>query len=339
MNFKSPDFWWQRTLATRSKFLMPIGMIYGFVVARRMKRPATSNARVPVICVGNVVMGGAGKTPTTISISRLLESNGYKCGFLLRGYGGSNTGATRVSLEHTAEEVGDEALLYAAIGPTIVSADRPSGADLFGNADIDVILMDDGFQNPSLKKDCTLIVVDAVSGWGNGLCFPAGPLRASLNSHMALANAVIGLGHGEYSESLELLQIQHQFELIQADVVVSTPQPLDQTTSYLAYSGIGRPQKFFSSLEQNGYDLIERLSYPDHHPFSEADAKNILQRAKEQSAVPITTEKDHVRLASSEPNSYRAELFQASQVLKISVEFSNPDELLNLIVAAISPKG
>ncbi|MFK8033149.1 MAG: tetraacyldisaccharide 4'-kinase [Hyphomicrobiales bacterium] len=338
MNFKSPAFWWQRTLATRSKFLMPIGMIYGFITARRMKRRSIASASVPVICVGNVVIGGAGKTPTTISISRLLESNGYKCGFLLRGYGGSSKEATRVLPEHTADEVGDEALLYAAIGPTVVSADRPSGAELLGNADIDVILMDDGFQNPSLKKDCALIVVDAVSGWGNGLCFPAGPLRASLNSHMALANAVIGLGQGEYSESLELLQIQHQFEFIEADVVVSTPHPLDQTTRYFAYSGIGRPQKFFSSLEQNGYSLIERKPYPDHHPFSESDAKKILQQVKAHSAIPITTEKDHIRLASSEPGSHRAELFQASRVLKISVEFSNPDELLNLLSDAIASK-
>lgn len=336
MTLKAPAFWWQRKLATRSKFLMPIGMIYGYVTARRMRREPVSSAQVPVICIGNLVVGGAGKTPTTIAISRLLHSKGYKCGFLLRGYGGSCAEATGVLPQHTAQEVGDEALLYAALAPTVVSADRPAGAALLGKEDIDIILMDDGFQNPSLKKDCALIVVDSVVGWGNGLCFPAGPLRASLNSQLSLANAVIALGEGDYSESLELLEIQHAFELTHADVVVQTPPPDNPSQSYLAYSGIGRPQKFFASLEKCGYDLKEEISFPDHHFFTEADAKKILQRAKLTASVPITTEKDHVRLAFSQPNSFRAELFEASHVLKIGVEFAAPDKMLQLIEAAIA---
>lgn len=336
MTLKAPEFWWQRKLATRSKFLMPIGMIYGFVTARRMHRKPMSSLPVPVVCIGNLVVGGAGKTPTTLALSNLLQSNGYKCGFLLRGYGGSCDEATRVTPQHTAHEVGDEALLYSAVGPTVVSADRPSGAALLGKDDINIILMDDGFQNPSLKKDCSLIVVDSVIGWGNGLCFPAGPLRASLNAQLPLAKAVIALGQGEYSESLELLEIQHTFDLVQAEVVVHPPKQSALSQNYVAYSGIGRPQKFFTSLEKCGYNLQEQLSFPDHHFFTETDAKNILKRAEISGSVPITTEKDHVRLAHSKPNSLRAELFKASDVLKIRVEFAAPDKMLQLIEAAIS---
>lgn len=336
MLLKAPEFWWQRKLATRSKFLMPFGMIYGFVTGRRMRRKPEATAAVPVICVGNLVVGGAGKTPTTIAISQLLQSNGYKCGFLLRGYGGSNTQATRVLPHHTAQEVGDEALLYAAVGPTVVSAHRPSGADLLDEEDIDVILMDDGFQNPSLKKDCSLIVVDSVIGWGNGLCFPAGPLRASLNVQLPLAKAVIALGHGDYSESLELLDMQHTFELLHGAVVVRSQPPEHPAGTYLAYSGIGRPQKFFESLKKSGYDLREQVLFPDHHPFSEADAENILSRAASSGSVPITTEKDHVRLAFSDPNSFKEKLFEASQVLKIGVEFAAPDRLLEVLEDAIA---
>lgn len=336
MKLNAPAFWWPRKLATRSKFLMPIGMIYGFVTGLRMKRAPDQKASLPVICIGNLVIGGAGKTPTTISISYLLQTKGYRCGFLLRGYGGSNEGATRVTSQHSVHEVGDEALLYAEIGPTVVSADRGAGASLLSATDIDIILMDDGFQNPALHKACSLIVVDGLSGWGNGLCFPAGPLRASLNAQLPFANAVIALGQGEYSESLEMLNDQHEFQLLQAEINVPPSQPTANTNGYLAYSGIGRPQKFFTSLEQNGFGLKGQMSFPDHHVFSETDAKKILQKAQDLDAVPITTQKDHVRLASAAPKSSCAELFETSEVLKITVEFSEPGKLVELLEAAIA---
>ncbi|MEP0519897.1 MAG: tetraacyldisaccharide 4'-kinase [Hyphomicrobiales bacterium] len=336
MTLRAPGFWWQRELATRSKFLMPIGMIYGFVTARRMHRKPEAAAAVPVLCIGNLVVGGAGKTPTTISIAKLLQSKGYKCGFLLRGYGGSNTQPKLVLPEHSAKEVGDEALLYAAIGPTVVSADRPSGATLLCEGKIDVILMDDGFQNPSLRKDGSLLVVDSKVGWGNGLCFPAGPLRASLNAQLPLAKAVIALGQGVYSESLELLEMQHTFELLHGKVVVQKPLAEHSPGAYLAYSGIGRPQKFFDSLKGAGYQVQEQMSFPDHHFFSEADADRILDFASSSGAIPITTEKDHVRLAYSEPNSSREKLFETSQVLKIAVEFEDSQRLIELLDETIS---
>lgn len=335
MKLTAPKFWWQRELTKLSKVLAPIGLVYGLIAAKRIRTPFAKSASRPVICIGNLVVGGAGKTPTTIALSRLLGAKGLRCGFLLRGYGGKNEGPLLVAETHTVEDVGDEALLYAAIGPTAVSADRPAGADLLSQENIDIILMDDGFQNPSLKKDFSIIVVDAENGWGNGLCFPAGPLRASLNAQLPYADAVLSIGDGAYSESLEMLEAQHGFPLLKAAMIIDETAIPDRGNSYLAFSGIGMPEKFYNTLRQNGFDLPVMVSYPDHHIFSETDAAEILKRAEMEHTTPVTTSKDLVRLADAPANSSRAQLYNATEVLNIKVAFADSDQLFSLIEKAI----
>src|SRR4051812_36607681 len=183
---RAPEFWWRRhSLAGLA--LAPLGMIYGGIAAHRMQGEGAA-ASIPVICIGNLVVGGAGKTPTALEIASVCRKLHMRPGFLTRGYRGQERGPLYVSPAiHSAADVGDEALLLAQFAPTVVAADRPAGAKLLASLGADVVVMDDGFQNPSLRKDLTLVVVDGARGVGNGFPFPAGPLRAPLVAQMRCA--------------------------------------------------------------------------------------------------------------------------------------------------------
>ncbi|HZJ12562.1 MAG TPA: tetraacyldisaccharide 4'-kinase, partial [Methyloceanibacter sp.] len=200
MPLKTPS-WWYRKTGVASAALSPLAALYGRVAASRLARGGAYRSRLPVICIGNFTAGGGGKTPTAIAVASLLKAMGKSPAFLTRGYGGTAKGVVRVSGQD-AEAVGDEPLLLAAIAPTFVSADRVAGAKAIEETDADVIVMDDGFQNPSLAKDLSLIVVDAASGLGNGLLIPAGPLRAPLEAQFARADALLVIGEGKKADAL-----------------------------------------------------------------------------------------------------------------------------------------
>ncbi|HEX2258052.1 MAG TPA: tetraacyldisaccharide 4'-kinase, partial [Afifellaceae bacterium] len=190
---EAPAFWWrERSLAGYA--LSPVGTLYGAVAARRMRRPAP-RAPIPVICVGGLTLGGAGKTPTALAIAAICGEMGRRPGFVTRGYGGSEPGPVLVDAKrHTAAQVGDEPLILARAHPTVAGRDRLAGARLLARLGCDVAVMDDGFQSPSLEKDLALLVVDAGQGIGNGLVFPAGPLRAPLAAQIRRADAVVLIG-------------------------------------------------------------------------------------------------------------------------------------------------
>src|SRR4051794_32272047 len=194
---REPDFWW-RPPAARAVMLSPLAAVYGAVAAARL-RQSGSDSGIPVLCVGNLTLGGAGKTPTALAMAQWLHEAGLKPFFLTRGYGGQAAGPLRVDLtRHTAAAIGDEAVLLARAAPTIVSRDRPAGAALANDSGANCIVMDDGFQNPSLRKTFSLIVADGGRGVGNGRVFPAGPLRAPLGAQLARVDALLVLGevHG-----------------------------------------------------------------------------------------------------------------------------------------------
>ncbi|MGE0046034.1 MAG: tetraacyldisaccharide 4'-kinase [Hyphomonadaceae bacterium] len=263
--------------------LRPAGALYGWVAARRHKKPG-ARVSVPVVCVGNLTLGGAGKTPVSRHVRGILGESAF---VLMRGYGGRARGPLRVLQSADYRDVGDEALLHAQDGATIVSRDRVAGASLAISEGARAIVMDDGFQNPSLAKDLSLVVIDAEAGIGNGRVFPAGPLRERLKDGLARADAFVLMGEGDAPSWLEGRRV------LRARV---EPQGAAPAGKLVAFAGIARPQKFFDTLAALGAEIAEAVPFSDHHPFSAGDLDWLGTLARERDASLITTEKDFVRI-------------------------------------------
>jgi len=293
---REPDFWWRRP-GLWSALLAPAGAIYGAVARKRMDG-AGAPAGVPVICVGNFTLGGSGKTPTAIAIAELLSQAGMRPVLLSRGYGGMILGPVTVdSQRHTSAEVGDEPLLLANAGVTVVSQDRVAGAQAARSAGADVLVMDDGLQNASLGKDFTLAVVDGRRGVGNAKVFPAGPLRAPLNAQFARINALLVIGGNAGAAGLD-----REIRARRLPVFHGVLEP-DRTSlaplsahAVLAFAGIGDPEKFFTTLETAGVNVKERRAFPDHHRYSAEEAGALIMQAERQGLRLVTTAKDHARI-------------------------------------------
>ncbi len=300
---RSPSFWYPPGAPTLRDHIcrlamVPLATLYsvGAVIRQRMTVP--ERISVPVICIGNFTAGGAGKTPTAIAIAERLKALGETPHFVSRGYGGKETGPILAEADrHTATDVGDEPLLLSKQGPTWVSTDRVAGALAAERAGASVVLLDDGFQNPALHKDLSLLVVDTGAGFGNGALFPAGPLREPVNTALKRAQGIVALGTAPLAPDIAGLADDAAVPVFQASL-----EPQGHAVKHLppkkliAFAGIGRPEKFFSTLRHMGATLVETRPFPDHHPFSESDASALLELAQRESAELITTEKDAVRL-------------------------------------------
>lgn len=280
---RAPEFWAKPGLAPA--LLSPLSALYAAGGKLRQALAAPVKMEIPVLCVGNLVMGGAGKTPVALAVAEMLRTMGRNPFFLSRGYGGSLSGPLRVDAEkHHAEEVGDEPLLLARRHPTIISRDRAAGARLAAKQGADAIVMDDGFQNPALFKTLSLLVVDAEYGFGNGKIFPAGPLREKPEAGMARAQAVVLVGSGESP-------VIHP-RILRARLVPEAEEWRGKPIA--AFAGIGRPEKFRRSLAECGCELSFFTAFPDHHPYIESELEALHAQA---GGLPlVTTEKDHVRL-------------------------------------------
>jgi tetraacyldisaccharide 4'-kinase len=287
---KSPGFW-QQPNAPLSLLLAPLGWAYAEITAWRLAQGTPWKAPVPVICVGNLTAGGAGKTPIVRDLARRLKRAGHRPGILSRGYGGTAQGPLKVDpARHDATLVGDEPLLLARDAPCWVARNRADGARAMAADGIDVIVMDDGLQNPSLYKDLCLVVVDGTTGFGNGRPIPAGPLREQVGAGIARSDALIVTG--EDFRSLGDI-FSSQIKILQTSVTLPTglpPSPL------VAFAGIGRPEKFEATLVSAGATVVEFHAFADHHPYSEGELKALLARAQRLGAELVTTEKDWVRL-------------------------------------------
>jgi tetraacyldisaccharide 4'-kinase len=330
---EAPRFWWLQRLSVPALLLAPFAGLYGAVAGRRMRKPARATADVPVICIGNYVVGGAGKTPTALAVARIARGMGLKPGFLTRGYGGSAPPPLLVDpARHGAGEVGDEALLLAAAGPVVVSPDRPAGLPLLAEAGVDLIIMDDGFQNPSLGKDLTLVVVDGAAGIGNGRVIPAGPLRAPLRTQIVRSDAVIVVGSGAPGDRM-VRRIARAGRIVLRGAITPATRQNWADRRFIAFAGIGRPEKFFNTLDRAGVQLADVKGFPDHHPYSEEDARKLLARADQEGVGLITTSKDHARLARLEGE--RAKLRARVVVFDVAMRFENEDRIASLIAEAV----
>jgi tetraacyldisaccharide 4'-kinase len=305
------------------------------VAGSRIERDADYRSRLPVICVGNFTAGGGGKTPTAIAVATLLKAMGRKPAFLTRGYGGTAKGVVRVEGQE-ADDVGDEPLLLAAAAPTFVSADRVAGAKAIEASDADVVVMDDGFQNPALAKDLSLIVVDAASGLGNGLVIPAGPLRAPLEIQMARANALLVIGEGKKADGLVSAFERAGKPVLRAKTAPNCDARWLGVLPVIGFAGIARPSKFFSTLKANGAGLIASHAYPDHHRFTEKEAKALLKEADEKKAMLVTTEKDWARIPDDDEDSALTELKHRSRPFPILMTFEDEEKAKDLLGAATS---
>jgi len=324
-----PDFWW-RPKRPAAWLLSPAALAYGAVARARLERSG-ARASLPVICIGNFITGGAGKTPVAMAVAELMKAQDMQPAFLTRGYGGRLHGPVLVKPgTHTTADVGDEPLLLANVAPTMVSANRPNGAKALADAELetDLIIMDDGFQNPSLHKDVSLVVVDAGRGVGNGWVFPAGPLRAPLRSQLSKADAIVLVGEGEAGAALVRIAARAGVPVIRADY-----QPVRKrgfkSKPYLAFAGIAAPQKFYDTLERAGANVELTMEFPDHHPFTDDDCEAVIKLADEKGLTPITTVKDQVRLIGRDGTA--GYLYEHAEVFPVIAIFHEPRRLMQVI--------
>jgi tetraacyldisaccharide 4'-kinase len=314
----APEFWW-REPGWEALALSPVAAIYGAIAGSRMRR-AGAAAPLPVLCVGNLVAGGAGKTPAALSIAARLVAAQRRPVFLSRGYGGRLKGPLLVETGvHGPDEVGDEPLLLARFGPAVVARDRRAGAALAARHG-DVLVMDDGLQNPSLRKDLSFAVVDAVSGTGNGMCIPAGPLRAPLGDQWQAVDAVILVGAGGKGEAVAGEAGRLGKKVLRATLI---PDPAVSAAlagqPVLAFAGIGRPEKFFATLSGAGVVVTRRRAFADHAPYRRSDLESLLAEAQAGGLLPVTTEKDMVRVAAAAPD-----LAARFTALPVTMAFDDP---------------
>ena len=303
---RAPEFWSRRSAVSR--LLAPLGWCYAAAGWWRWRRARPARVGVPVVCVGNLVVGGAGKTPTVRALAQMLQDRAPHV--LTRGYGGRLAGPVRVDpARHAAADVGDEPLLLARDLPVWVARDRAAGGLAAAAGGAGVILMDDGFQNPSLAKDVSLLVVDAEQGFGNGQCLPAGPLREPPGRGLTRADAIVLIGEGAPALAFE-------GPVFRARIVPTGDASAWRGRRVVAFAGIGRPDKVFATLRDLGAEVCATRAFADHHRYTAAELARLADLASAGAAL-VTTEKDHVRLPAGWGDRV--------ETLPVALRFADPD--------------
>lgn len=316
---RAPGFW-TAPPGLAAGLLAPAAALWT-VGARMRRRAAPRPAGVPVVCVGNLVAGGAGKTPVVRAIAGSLRRAGVEAQVLLRGHGGRLAGPVRVDpAVHRAADVGDEALLHARTAPTWIARDRGAGARAAAAAGARLLVLDDGFQNPQPAKDLSLLVVDGATGFGNGRVIPAGPLREPVEDGLARADAVVLMGEDTAGVSRA---VGGRRPVLAACLVPDGDAAMLRGRRVLAFAGIGRPDKFFRTLAEIGATVVDAVAFPDHHPFTPDAVMRLVEAAQAADAILVTTEKDLVRLPEGAAPMVRA--------VPVAVRWDDPAAVADLL--------
>ena len=313
MPLKTPDFWYpteRDKSSSLSTLLTPVSFIYTLLQKLDRLRTKPQAVNIPVICIGNVIAGGSGKTPTAIALQDILAMpNTY---FLTRGYGAENDACRVISLSEEAKCTGDEPRILAKHCKTIISPNRNDGANLAVQSGAKLIIMDDGFQNNALKKDISFLVVDGQMGFGNERTLPAGPLREPLSQAIKRCDAIILIGDDLHDIASK---IPSDTPIFNAKISpITTP---DTRLKYIGFAGLGYPEKFRQTLLKQYLNIVDFIPFPDHHPYSEKDIQTLLEQAAKHEARLITTEKDYERI----PESFK------DQVITLPVKLIISDKL------------
>ena len=304
-----------------SLFLIPLSFIYICLFYIRALFYKNKKFSVPIICIGNINIGGTGKTSTLLTLIEEIKKKGKKVSVLLRGYGSSNKSIFyKVSKSDPFNKVGDEALLYANCVPTYITKNRAFAIEkIINEKQTDIILLDDGFQDRSFHKDKTILTVNGKRGFGNKLCLPAGPLRELIRPALKSSQFVVIIG-----DDLHHITKKYDYDNLEFyNAIVKAVDVFDKK-NYLAFSGIGNNDGFFDTLKNKGYEVIKKISFPDHYQFTRKDLESLLDKAKRENLSLITTEKDYVRI----PEDYRKNI----DCFKIKLEIPNIEKLIRNLI-------
>jgi len=316
----SPKFWYRNDWLSKvlALIIYPLSIIWIIISFIKKKVSKTYRSRLKIICVGNLNIGGTGKTPFAIYTYKILKELGFNPVFLTRGYGGKEKGPVKVESTHQYKDVGDEALLLNNIGPTIVSRDRSLGAKFIENHkyNYDVILMDDGLQNYQLEKNIKFLLVDKNLKFGNKLCVPAGPLREPINQRLKEIDSIILTGNNT-DQDIGLRKVSDYISVFNSSIKIMQSSNI-KGNKFLAFCGLANPDKFYETLEKGGYKVFLTKSFPDHHQYTEEEINHLILKAKNKNLTLITTAKDYVKIIDKK---------NEIQVLSIESSFNAKDEL------------
>lgn len=315
---KTPTYWKNKNII--SYMLLPIGWLYGFITSLRAKIKKPYKAKVPVICVGNLTAGGTGKTPIAISIAEILKQTYNNVSFISRGYGGSLKNVMVNNKTHTPCQVGDEPLLLSEVAPVFINPNRAEAAKLAIKHNADCLIMDDGFQNPTLYKDISFLVFNGSFGIGNGYTIPAGPLRETFENGIKRAHAIIIIGKDKTD-----IASKTDLPIFYADIVEE--KPVIKNKNVFAFAGIGYPEKLYQSLKNVGLNVLKTKDFPDHHFYTKEELQDIINIAKKEKLEIFTTSKDFVKIPQ--------ELKSYFHILNIKIKWNNEEKLKNFIISNI----
>jgi tetraacyldisaccharide 4'-kinase len=336
---EAPPFWWKKG-GLQAWLLSPIAWIYGSIAGRNMRRAQRLQMPVPVICVGNFTVGGAGKTPTVITLAKAAKAKGLKAGVLSRGYGGSMDRTSVVDpSHHRAMDVGDEPLLIAREALTVVSRKRVEGARRLVGEGCDLIIMDDGFQSAKLHFDYALMVIDTVRGIGNGYIVPAGPVRAPTHLQLKFATALLKVGAGNAADPFIRQAARLGKPILEASIRPAAAPDI-RGHSVLAFAGIADPEKFFRTVEGLGGVIAVKRPFGDHQHLTEDEIADILATAERKKLEIVTTAKDAVRLIGHHGRA--SELLEEARVIEVEMAFDSPATpglIIDQAIAAARKRG
>lgn len=319
--FKSPKFWEERD-NKMTRFLAPISKLYGLICAIKINSVTPERAPVPVVCVGSVVQGGSGKTPAVELVCNILKGHGYKPHILSGGYGGYLKNVVRVNKAmHSYLQVGDEALLSAAVAPTWVGKNRLNSAKAAVLSGANILIMDDGFQNNSLEKDFKILVVDSSQGFGNEHLFPAGPLKEAIESGVKKSDVALIIGEKNPLIEERIKQVKSSIPICYADIEVVEFADIPNKR-VIGFCGLGYPEKFKKTLLSCGLDLLDFIAFADHHPYTITEIQRLIKAANNMNAKLVTTKKDFVKI----PEVFRSEI--ATVGIKLSLSDNEFTDLL-----------